>query len=65
MAEAFKQEEEEKEEGEEENGKKEEEAEVEEAFGPEAFTTILGLATPTVRPIKSIGRGHRYCSKRF
>ena len=57
--------EQEEEEEKEENGKKDEEAEVEEAFGPEAFTTILGLATPTVRPIKSIGRGHRYCSKRF
>ena len=55
MAEAFEQEEEEMEEEEEEN---EEEVEVEEAFGPEAFTTILGLATPTFRPIKTPGRGH-------
>ena len=54
MAEAFEQEEEEVEEEEEENGEKEEE----EAFGPEAFTTILGLATPTFRPIKTPGRGH-------
>ena len=61
MAEAFEQEEEEVEEEEEEDGEKEEEeevVEVEEAFGPEAFTTILGLATPTFRPIKTLGRGH-------
>ena len=55
LAEAFEQEEEEMEEEEEEN---EEEVEVEEAFGPEAFTTILGQATPTFRPIKNLGRGH-------
>ena len=60
MAGAFEQEEEEVEEEEEENGE-----EVEEAFGPEAFTTILGLATPTFRPIKTLGRGHRYCSNSF
>ena len=58
MAEAFEQEEEEVEEEEEENEEEEEEKEVEEAFGPEAFTTILGLATPTFRPIKTPGRGH-------
>ena len=59
MAEAFEQEEEEVEEEEEENEEEEEEeVEVEEAFGPEAFTTILGLATPTFRPIKTPGRGH-------
>ena len=58
MAEAFEQEEEEMEEEEEENEEEEEEVEVEEAFGPEAFTTILGLATPTFRPIKILGRGH-------
>ena len=59
MAEAFEQEEEEVEEEEEENEEEEEEeVEVEEAFGPEAFTTILGLATPTFRPIKTFGRGH-------
>ena len=59
MAEAFEQEEEEGEKEEEENEEEEEEeVEVEEAFGPEAFTTILGLATPTFRPIKTPGRGH-------
>ena len=58
MAEAFEQEEEEVEKEEEENEEEEEEKEVEEAFGPEAFTTILGLATPTFRPIKTPGRGH-------
>ena len=59
MAEAFEQEEEEAEKEEEENEEEEEEeVEVEEAFGPEAFTTILGLATPTFRPIKTPGRGH-------
>ena len=59
MAEAFGQEEEEKEEekGEEEEEEKGEEEE-EEAFGPEAFTTILGQAAPTFRPIKNLGRGH-------
>ena len=57
MAEAFEQEEEEMEEEEEEN-EEGEEVEVEEAFGPEAFTTILGLATPTFRPMKTPGRGH-------
>ena len=58
MAEAFEQEEEEVEKEEEENEEEEEEKEVEEAFGPEAFTTILGLATPTFRPMKTPGRGH-------
>ena len=58
MAEAFEQEEEEVEKEEEENEEEEEEKEVEEAFGPEAFTTILSLATPTFRPIKTLGRGH-------
>ena len=66
MAGAFEQEEEKVEEEEEENGEEVEEVEeVEEAFGPEAFTTILGLATPTFRPIKTLGRGHRYCSNSF
>ena len=61
MAEAFEQEEEEVEEEEEEVEEEEEEngeKEEEEAFGPEAFTTILGLATPTFRPMKTPGRGH-------
>ena len=61
MAEAFGQEEEEEEEEEEEKEEEEEEneeEEVEEAFGPEAFTTILGQATPTFRPIKTLARAH-------
>ena len=54
LVEAFEQEEEE--EVEEEDG---------EAFGPEAFAAILGLATPTFRPIKILGRGHSGYSKLF
>ena len=42
-----------------------EEEEDGEAFGPEAFAAILGLATPTFRPIKILGRGHSGYSKLF
>ena len=61
LVEAFEQEEEE----EEVEVVEKEEEEDGEAFGPEAFAAILGLATPTFRPIKILGRGHWGYSKLF